>query len=69
MVNAENPVLEMIPIVSEATAVPAGIIPIVVPEITPIAEAVSNVVIPVESVVNVSKSSDVIIDPPQIGDE
>ena len=74
--NAENPSLEMVPTfvetitsVSEAIAVPGEVITMVVPEITPVAEAVSDVFILVESADNVSKSSDVIIDPPQTGNE
>ena len=71
IVNPDNSSLEAIPTVvqtatavSEATVVSAEITPMVAPEVIPVVEAVSDVLIPVESANNVSKSSDVIIDPP-----
>ena len=69
-VNPDNPSVGAIPTViqtatavSEATAVSAEITPIVASEV------VLDVLVPVESAENVSKFSDVIIDPPQIGDK
>ena len=85
MVNPENLFLETSPTVvqtitsvSKATAVPVEVIPMVAPEDLPVAEAVFDVLIPVESadnvsescdVDNVSKSSDVIINPSRTEDE
>ena len=76
IVNPDNPSLEAVlivvqtaTVVFEATAVSAEITPMVTPEVLPVVEAVSDVLIHVESAKNVSKSSNVIIDPPQIGDE
>ena len=69
-VNPDNPsggaiptVIQTVPVVSEATAVSAEITTIVASEV------VSDVLVPVEYAKNVSKSSNVIIDPPPIGDE
>ena len=76
VVNPDNPSLGAIPTViqtataiSEATTVSAEITSMGTPEVIPVVEAVSDVLIPVESAENVFKTSDVIIDPPQIGDE
>ena len=71
IVNPDNPSLEAVlivvqtaTVVSEATAVSVKITPMVTPEVLPVVKAVSDVLIPVESAKNVSKSSNVIIDPP-----
>ena len=82
MANPENPSLETIPSVvgitpsvSKVTAVSIEAILVVSPEIDlqvlvlPVVEAGPDVLTPVESVCNVSKSSDVIIAPPQSGNE
>ena len=82
MANLENPFLETIPSViritpsvSKATAVSTEAILVVSPEIDLqvsvllVIEVGSDVLTPVEFVCNVSKSSDVIIAPPQTRDE
>ena len=70
VVNPDNSSLGVSPtviqtatVVFETTAVSAEITSIVTQEVIPVEEAVSDVLILVESAENVSKSSDVIIDP------
>ena len=82
MVNPDNPSAEIIPTVvgtiismSETIAVTSKAIPMDLHEADlsvsglQVEEAVSDVLIPVESACNVLRSSDVIIAPPQFGDE
>ena len=79
MANPENPFLEttptavgITPSVFEAITVSAEVVSSGIDlhvSVSPAVEAVSNVLIPVESVCNVSKSFDVIVDPPQSGNE